>query len=217
MSTRRIGNLTQRRGRAKIVFSRLTSRFPNVGTFLDHRNAFELLIAVILSAQCTDARVNMVTPGLFEQFSTPAELANAPIAQIESAIKSINFFRSKSQRIKETAKILCDRYHSEVPDQLDDLIQLPGVGRKTANVVLGQVFGQPGITADTHVKRVSKRLGFTLHTDPVKVEFALMKVWDQSTWTDFSSILILHGRETCHARRPICESCILSDICPQAM
>ena len=203
------------KSRARAVFQRLTEKYPNVGTFLTHQNSFELLIAVILSAQCTDERVNKTTPGLFQRFPTPQALAEGELLDIQDAIKSINFFKTKAINIQKTAQIICSDYDSQVPKTLNQLIKLPGVGRKTANVVLGQAFGQPGITADTHAKRVSKRLGFTTETDATKVEYELMTVWPKSTWTDFSSIMILHGRDTCDARKPNCDYCILLDLCPQ--
>jgi endonuclease-3 len=199
------------------VFDKLTQKYPNVGTFLTHNNPFELLIAVILSAQCTDKRVNQTTPDLFQRFRTPQQLYEAPLDDIRDSIKSINFFNTKALNIQKTAGIIDRKHKGKVPEQLAELIQLPGVGRKTANVVLGQAFGQPGITADTHVKRVSKRLGFTKEIDATKVEYELMKVWPKSIWTDFSSIMILHGRDTCNARKPKCDDCLLIDSCPQIM
>jgi endonuclease-3 len=207
----------RKKERALKVFDILNKKYPDVGTFLDHKNAFELLIAVILSAQCTDERVNMVTPLLFERFPTPEALYKADVEYIAETIKSINFFNNKAKNIQATAGILFNNYNSVVPDTLDQLVELPGVGRKTANVVLGQAFGKPGITVDTHVKRVSTRLGFTKNTDPVKIEYDLMKCWPKDTWIDYSSIMILHGRHTCKAQRPLCESCEFFEFCPGKM
>jgi endonuclease-3 len=204
----------RKKERALKVFNMLNEKYPDVGTFLNHKNSFELLIAVILSAQCTDERVNLVTPLLFERFPTPEKLYKADIEYIAETIKSINFFNNKAKNIQATAGILFTRYNSEVPDTLEALVELPGVGRKTANVVLGQAFGKPGITVDTHVKRVSTRLGFTKQTDPVKIEYDLMKVWPKETWTDYSSIMILHGRHTCKAQRPLCDTCEFVEFCP---
>lgn len=204
----------RKKERALKVFEILNAKYPDVGTFLDHKNSFELLIAVILSAQCTDERVNMVTPLLFERFPTPEALYKADIEYIAETIKSINFFNNKAKNIQATAGILFTTYSSEVPDTLEQLVELPGVGRKTANVVLGQAFGKPGITVDTHVKRVSNRLGFTKHQDPVKAEYDLMKCWPKEIWSDFSSIMILHGRHTCKAQRPLCISCEFLEFCP---
>ncbi|MBT5855883.1 endonuclease III [bacterium] len=208
-------SLKKKQARAQLVFDTLTEKFPNVGTFLTHNNTFELLIAVILSAQCTDERVNMVTPSLFANWATPEALGNAPLENIKKTIKSINFFNNKAINIQKSAKILQKEYDSIVPDSLDELIQLPGVGRKTANVVLGQAFGQQGITVDTHVKRLCNRLGLTKYKDAVKAEFELMNVWPKDSWTDFSSILILQGRQVCKAINPQCEICELTKECPK--
>jgi endonuclease-3 len=204
----------RKKERADYVYDVLNKKFPNVGTFLDHKNPFELLIAVILSAQCTDARVNIVTPALFKEFPTPLTLSIATHKEVADVIKSINFFNTKAKNIIKTSQILVHEYNSDVPASLKDLVTLPGVGRKTANVVLGQAFGIPGITVDTHVKRVSRRLGFTKKLDPVDVEFDLMKCWKKETWTEYSSVLILHGRSTCKAQNPHCHVCEFFDICP---
>ncbi|RAP32774.1 endonuclease III [Candidatus Marinamargulisbacteria bacterium SCGC AG-439-L15] len=208
-------SLKKKKERAKEVFLRLEKKYPNVGTFLTHQSPYELLIAVILSAQCTDERVNKVTPALFKTFPTPKQLAEGESEIIKKRIASINFFNTKSKNIKKCAQLLVEKHNETVPDTLEELIQLPGVGRKTANVVLGQAFNTPGITVDTHVKRVSTRLGFTNETDPVKIEFNLMKVWEKETWINLSSTTILHGRHTCKALNPICSECFLKDLCPQ--
>ena len=203
--------------RAQRVYSVLDELYPNVSTFLTHNNTFELLIAVILSAQCTDERVNMVTPGLFQRFPNPKALMDGPLEDIKESIKSINFFNNKSINIQRTADIIHNQYNDVVPDQLDDLIKLPGVGRKTANVVLGQAFGKPGITVDTHVKRLVRRLGFTKESDPVKVEYDLMKIWPDSIWSNFSTVLILHGRLVCKASSPKCDQCQVVSFCPKKL
>tara|TARA_A100001015_G_C15032350_1_gene734030 strand:- start:2519 stop:3163 length:645 start_codon:yes stop_codon:yes gene_type:complete len=200
--------------RSILIFDTLKRIYPPVTTFLFHKNEFELLIAVILSAQCTDDRVNIVTPSLFEHFPTPESFVAAPLSAIKEQIKSINFFNNKAANIKKTAEILVNKYDSIVPSSLNDLIQLPGVGRKTANVVLGQAFNIPGITVDTHVKRLSNRLKFTREDDAVKVEYDLMKRWPEDTWIDFSTLLILHGRNVCNARKPKCPDCAISMHCP---
>ena len=200
--------------RSIAIFDALKSTYPPVTTFLTHQNEFELLIAVILSAQCTDDRVNLVTPHLFKELPTPEAFASAHLDQIKGLIKSINFFNNKAKNIQLTSTILIDRYNSNVPSRLEDLISLPGVGRKTANVVLGQAFDIPGITVDTHVKRLSKRLKFTKNDDPVKIEMDLIKRWPKETWIDFSSLLILHGRKTCNARQPKCDLCSIYKLCP---
>ena len=200
--------------RAIHVFNILKEHYPPVTTFLTHNNEFELLVAVILSAQCTDARVNLVTPALFDVLPTPQAFASAPLDDIKSLIKSINFFNNKAINIQKTSQMLLDIHRGIVPSTLNELIQLPGVGRKTANVVLGQAFNIPGITVDTHVKRLSNRLGFTTKKDAVKAEFDLIKRWPQDIWIDMSSLLILHGRQICDARRPKCQTCVISKFCP---
>jgi endonuclease III len=199
--------------RALACYSILANKYPNVGTFLTHDSSFQLLIAVILSAQCTDERVNKVTPGLFKSFPDSETLSKSSLFEVKELIKSVNFFNNKSKNIIKTAQMIEDTHDGAVPNTLEKLITLPGVGRKTANVVLGQAFNTPGITADTHVKRVMWRLGFTKHTDPIKVEIDLMKVWPKETWIDFSSITILHGREKCMARTPNCIECELKSYC----
>lgn len=208
-------SLSQRRQRAVEVFQRLRDHYPPVTTFLTHETPFQLLIAVILSAQCTDARVNMVTPGLFAVFPDVATMAEADPAEVAFLIRSINFFSTKAKNCVSTAHRLREVYASEVPPRLEDLITLPGVGRKTANVVLGQAFGIPGITVDTHVNRVSRRLGFAKQTEAEKIERELQRCWAQDTWIDFSSLTIVHGRQVCHARKPDCAGCLLREWCPQ--
>jgi len=207
-------SIANARSRSIAIFKALQLEYPPVTTFLDHKNTFELLIAVILSAQCTDARVNMVTPALFDAFPTPKSFVNAHLDDIKSAIKSINFFNNKAKNIQKTCEIIINRFNNKVPRSLNDLITLPGVGRKTANVILGQAFQIPGITVDTHVKRLSTRLGFTNQNDAVKAEFDLIKRWPEDIWIDMSSLLILHGRSICHARKPMCLDCIISQHCP---
>jgi endonuclease III len=202
--------------RALHVYAILDKKYPSVSTFLTHNSTFELLIAVILSAQCTDARVNLVTPDLFKRFPKPENLAYADIDSVRDAIKSINFFNNKALNIQKTAKEIHEKYKDVVPDNLVALVGLAGVGRKTANVVLGQAFGIPGITVDTHVKRVSNRLDFTKQSDAVKAEKELMKLWPKDIWSNFSTVLILHGREVCTARNPRCEACIFKTLCPSS-
>lgn len=200
--------------RAVSIFDVLKDTYPPVTTFLTHRNEFELLIAVILSAQCTDERVNMVTPALFDALPTPRAFLNAELDYIKSFIKSINFFNNKAKNIQATAQRLVDDFNCQVPPDLDALVTLPGVGRKTANVVLGQAFDIPGITVDTHVRRLSQRLGFTTHEDAVKIEMDLIKRWPIDIWIDMSSLIILHGRKICDARKPNCFDCSISSFCP---
>ncbi|MBT5953643.1 endonuclease III [bacterium] len=200
--------------RASLIFDILVNEFPNASTALDHSNPFELLVATILSAQCTDERVNKVTPLLFKTFKTPNALANGNLGDIKSLLKSVNFFNNKAINIKKMANQLLDDFNGEVPADRDKLTSLAGVGRKTANVVLGQSFNIPGITVDTHVNRLSNRLGFTKNKDAVKAEMDLINIWDDSIWTDFSTVLILHGRASCTARKTSCETCCISDLCP---
>ncbi len=197
---------------------RLEQTYPHARCSLDHHNAYELLVATILSAQCTDARVNMVTPALFERFPDPAALADADREDLENRIKSTGFFRNKAKSLIGMARALMDKYRGRVPSTMEELTKLPGVGRKTANVVLGNAFGQnEGIVVDTHVTRVAFRLGLTRETDPVKIEQDLIKIVPRDKWTEFSHLLIFHGRQICVARRPLCERCPLNDICPSSL
>ena len=202
--------------RAKVVAERLAVEFPEARCELDHRNAFELLAATILSAQCTDARVNMVTPALFAEFPTPDDLANADVSRVEQLVKSTGFYASKAKNLIGMARALIERFDGEVPRDLDDLVTLPGVGRKTGNVVRSVAFDLPGLPVDTHVGRLSRRLGLTTQEDPVKVELELNKFLAPEEWGRFSLRLILHGRRTCDARKPKCRDCVLLDICPSA-
>lgn len=199
------------------VLRRLKADYPDVTCALGHESAFELLVSTILSAQCTDVRVNMVTPVLFGRWPTPADLARAPIEQIEKVIQSTGFFRNKAKNIKSCAQVLCEKYDGAVPQQIEQLVELPGVGRKTANVVLGNAFHRDeGIVVDTHVTRLSERLGLTAESDPVKIEQDLMRVVPRDEWTMFSHLLIFHGRRVCSARAPAHGRCVLATICPSA-
>lgn len=200
---------------ASEVYRRLKKVHPDAHCELNHSNPFELLLATILSAQCTDARVNMVTPALFKKYPTPQKLAKAKLEDVEETIKSINFFRNKSKSLIGCAQMLMEKHQGEVPKTVEELNELPGVGRKTANVVLGNAFNiNTGIVVDTHVKRTAHLLGLTRQTDPVKVEMDLMKLFPNEQWTDLSHLLIFLGRRTCIARRPQCDLCNLKDICP---
>jgi endonuclease-3 len=204
------------RARAVEVARLLTIEYPEVRCALDHRNAFELLAATILSAQCTDERVNMVTPALFAAFPTPDDLAVAPPERVEELVQSTGFFRSKAKSLIGMAQALVDRFEGEVPTDLDDLVTIPGVGRKTGNVVRSVAFGLPGLPVDTHVTRLSGLLGLTKETDAVKIEMALDPMVPPDERGAFSLRLIEHGRRVCIARRPQCADCILADICPSA-
>ncbi len=197
------------------VHQRLKNIYPDAHCELTHSNPFELLIATILSAQCTDVRVNIVTPNLFKHYPNAESLAYAKLEHIEELIKSINFFRNKSKNLKACALDLIEKFNGEVPQDVDSLSSLPGVGRKTANVVLGNAFNiNTGIVVDTHVKRTSQLLGLTKNQDPLKIEQDLMKLFPNPVWTEISHLLIFLGRRTCIARRPQCELCLLQDICP---
>jgi endonuclease III len=191
----------------------LAEERPVVPVPLDHRNAFELLAATILSAQCTDVMVNRVTPALFSRFPTPVDMAAANPADVEALIHSTGFYRAKAQSLIGMAAALVERFDGEVPGTMDDLITLPGVGRKTASVMLGLWFGEPAIAVDTHVLRLSRRLGLTESDDPVTVERDLKRVWPRTMWADTGLRLIMHGRDTCVARTPRCGECPLWNAC----
>ena len=191
----------------------LRTAYPDVKTQLLHRNPYELLISTILSAQCTDRQVNAVTPALFKAYSTPEALARASIGKIETLIRSTGFFHNKAKNIKACAGTLVERFGGIVPDRLEALVTLPGVGRKTANVVRSAAFGQAAVVVDTHVKRISMRLGLTLHEDPVKIEFDLMEKVPEKEWNDLGLRMIYFGRQICRARKPDCGICPLYDLC----
>jgi endonuclease-3 len=210
-----MADLTRLRRHARTIFRRLTRLYPDAHCALDHANPFQLLIATILSAQCTDKRVNLVTPALFARFPDARSFAGADVREIEDLVRSTGFFRNKAKNIQQLCRALVDEHGGQVPGSLEELVKLPGVGRKTANVVLGDGFGVPGITVDTHVGRLSRRLGFTRLVDPVKVERELMAIWPRKDWTLFSHRLIFHGRQVCAARKPDCGRCTLADVCPK--
>ena len=204
------------RRRATRLYKKLEALYPDAKCALTHRDAFELLVATILSAQCTDKRVNMVTPGLFKKYPTPQALAQAPIEDIEEAIRSTGFYRNKAKSIQGASKILSQQHNGAVPDDMDELTQLPGVARKTANVVLGNAYGKnEGVVVDTHVSRLSKRLGLSAHTDTNKIEQDLMRLFPRKNWTLLAHLLIDHGRAVCAARKPKCDQCRLASDCPK--
>jgi endonuclease-3 len=199
------------------VLARLKREYPDARTELDYETPLQLLEATILSAQCTDKRVNMVTPLLFKTYPSAAALADAQSEKLEEIIKSTGFFRNKTKSLIGLGKALVERHNGEVPDSMESLVKLPGVGRKTANVVLGNAFlKNVGVVVDTHVARVSHRLGLTRETDPVKIEQDLMPLFPREDWALLSHLLIFHGRRVCEARRPKCEVCVLNDICPSS-
>lgn len=197
----------------KIILETLRDRYPVVKTQLVHDNAFQLLIATTLSAQCTDNQVNKVTKVLFAKHPDPYSLSNAPLKEIKKIIYSTGFYNNKAKNIKACAGALIEKYDGIVPEDIDELVQLPGVGRKTANVVLSAAFGQQTIVVDTHVLRISNRLGLTKSKDPVKVEFELMEIIPEDAWNDISLQFIYFGREICDARKPLCDQCPLYTVC----
>lgn len=203
--------------RTEELIARLKEEYPDAHCALDHRSAFELLVATILSAQCTDKRVNMVTPALFEKYPEPSDYARAPRTEIEEMIRSTGFYRNKAKSLKGLGQALDEEHDGRVPKTLDELVRLPGVGRKTANVVLGNAFGiDEGIVVDTHVGRLSRRLALTQEKDAVKVERDLMRLVPKEHWTLWAHLLIYHGRQICASRKPDCEHCVLADLCPSA-
>jgi len=207
-------DLTTLKNKGKKIVKFLKTEFPNAKCGLNFKSPFELLVSTILSAQSTDKRVNMITPILFEKFPTPEKMAQARIEEIEEIIRSIGLFRSKARNIHQLSKILVDKYDGKVPSTFEELIKLPGVGRKTANVVLGELFSMPrGIVVDTHMKRISKRLGLTTQNNPAKIEKELNEIIPKNDWVWFSHAIISFGRKTCTAINPKCESCILKDEC----
>ncbi|MGI9140665.1 MAG: endonuclease III [Gemmatimonadaceae bacterium] len=194
---------------------RLKKEYPDAHCELDFKSPFQLLVATILSAQCTDKRVNMVTPGLFATYPTPKKMAEAPPEELEAIIRSTGFFRAKTKSLQGMSAVLVERHGGKVPRSMDELTALRGVGRKTANVVLGNAFDQAeGVVVDTHVGRLSVRLALTNETDPVRVEEKLMALVPRRDWTIFSHLLIFHGRRVCVARLPKCGECVLNDVCP---
>lgn len=203
-------------GRAKEVASRLAELYPGAECELTHSNPYELLAATILSAQCTDVRVNMVTPALFAKYPTPQDLADAHPADVEQIVRSTGFYQSKAKNLIGMARAVIERFDGEIPHELEDLVTLPGVGRKTGNVLRSVVFDLPGLAVDTHVGRLSRRLGLTTEEDPVKVEKVLNAFLPPPEWGRFSLRLILHGRRVCDARKPRCDICELEDICPSS-
>ena len=203
--------------RARTIFERVLAAYPNARCALDHANPYQLLVATILSAQCTDARVNLVTPAFFARYPTPEDLARADRAEVEELIRSAGFFRNKARSLVGMAQALVAGHRSEVPRSMDQLQVLPGVGRKTANVILGNAFGiNEGITVDTHVTRLSRLLGLTRHDEAVRIEQDLMPLFPREHWALLSHLFITHGRQVCIARRPRCPDCVVAALCPSA-
>lgn len=207
----------QKQARTLEIIGRLHEEYPTAACSLEHRDAYQLLVATILSAQCTDERVNKVTPALFRAYPSPEDLADARREELEELIRSTGFFRNKARSLVGMAEAVVDHHGGKVPDSMDELVKLPGVGRKTANVVLGNVFHRNvGVVVDTHVKRLSTRLGLTTQKDPNKIEQDLMKLVPRDEWTDIAHLFIYHGRAVCKAPTPLCGACVLSDICPSS-
>lgn len=204
----------EKRVRAAAIAARLAQSYPEVQCPLRHENTFQLLVAVILSAQCTDAAVNKATPALFRHFPDAASLSCASTAEIEPLIRTLGLYRGKARSLQSCARQLVEEFNGQVPATMDELTCLAGVGRKTANVILGHAFDTPGIAVDTHCRRLSRRLGLTRQQDPTKIEQDLSRLLPSSEWTGFSHRLIIHGRRVCFARRPACENCALSEFCP---
>lgn len=208
-------NRSSKKQRALEVLVRLNRLYPDATCSLNYSTPVQLLVATILSAQCTDERVNKVTPALFARFPDAKSMAEADIAEIEELVRTTGFFRNKAKNIQGACRMIVQDFNSQVPNRMDDLLKLPGVARKTANVVLAHAFGiNAGVTVDTHVTRLSNRLGFTKHEDPIRIERDLMKLLPQRDWENWSIRLIYHGRAICKARKPACEACELAPICP---
>ncbi|MBF2098940.1 MAG: endonuclease III [Gloeomargaritaceae cyanobacterium C42_A2020_066] len=206
-----------RRQRALEILVRLKKRYPDARCSLDYASPVQLLVATILSAQCTDERVNQVTPALFTQFPDAPALAAAPLETLESLIRSTGFYRNKARHIQGACQRIVAEYSGQVPRRMEDLLTLPGVARKTANVVLAHAFGiNAGVTVDTHVKRLTYRLGLTTHTEPERIERDLMELIPRPDWENWSIRLIYHGRAVCNARKPLCSECLLADLCPSS-
>jgi len=215
--TRRAESPTERQARARRIVARLERAYPDATCALHHTSALELVVATILSAQCTDARVNLVTPALFAKYRTAADYAAADPRMLEQEIKSTGFFRNKTKSIIGMAQALMERHGGRVPDTMEELTRLPGVGRKTANVILGTWFKKnEGVVVDTHVHRITRLLKLTKQDDPVKIEQDLMQLLPRDKWTWFSHTLIQHGRQVCVARRPRCEECVVNRLCPSS-
>jgi endonuclease-3 len=209
--------VAQRRERTAEIVRRLHGTYPGARCSLDHRDPYQLLVATILSAQCTDERVNQVTPDLFRAYPGVADLAGARTEDVEERIRSTGFFRNKTKSLLGMANAVVDRHDGIIPDTMDELVRLPGVGRKTANVVLGNAFAKAvGVVVDTHVTRLSRRLGLTRQSDPVRIEQDLMKIVAREEWTDLAHLFIYHGRAVCRAPTPRCRECGLADLCPSA-
>ena len=206
--------MVRKKVRARVIYRILSKTYPNVRCELNYKTPFQLLVATVLSAQCTDKRVNQTTPALFKSYPHPLKMAHADIKDIQRLVKSTGFYRAKAKNIKSLSSKIITDFNGKVPNNLESLITLPGVGRKTANVVLGHAFGIPGITVDTHFGRLSRRFGWSKSLDPVKVEFEVGDLIPRKEWTNLSQRLIWHGRRVCHSRKPACGACPIAKYCP---
>jgi len=204
----------EKKKQAAAIYRALCKRYPEVRCELDFSTPFQLLVATVLSAQCTDKRVNKVTPALFKKYPTPQKMAGAPVVDLEELVRTTGFYHTKARNLKNLSMTLVEKYNGKVPPIQDELVTLPGVGRKTANVVLGHAFNIPGITVDTHFGRLSRRFGWSENEDPLKVEMDVAPLIPEKEWTDLSGRLIWHGRRICFARKPACGACPLSKLCP---
>jgi endonuclease-3 len=207
-------SIADKKVRAKAIYRILSKNYPNVRCELDYKNPYQLLVATVLSAQCTDKRVNQTTPALFKKYNSIKKMASADLKDLQRLVKSTGFYRAKSRNIKMLSQKILTEFNGKVPSDIEDLVTLPGVGRKTANVVLGHGFNVPGITVDTHFGRLSRRFGWSDKKDPVKVEFEVGKLIPEKEWTNLSQRLIWHGRRVCHSRKPACGACALAKLCP---
>jgi endonuclease-3 len=207
-------SIADKKVRAKAIYRILSKNYPNVQCELDYKNPYQLLVATVLSAQCTDKRVNQTTPALFKKYNSIKKMAAADLKDLQKLVKSTGFYRAKARNIKMLSQKILTDFNGKVPSDIEDLVTLPGVGRKTANVVLGHGFNIPGITVDTHFGRLSRRFGWSDKKDPVKVEFEVGKLIPEKEWTNLSQRLIWHGRRVCHSRKPACGACALAKLCP---
>jgi len=214
--TKRAAGFEDKKAQAARVVRQLKADYPDAKCALHHKNPFELLVATILSAQCTDERVNLVTPEVFRRWPTAAAMSRAPLKELEKVIQSTGFFRNKAKSIQAASEAIMERHEGQVPRDIEAMVALPGVGRKTANVVLGTGYGlATGVVVDTHVARLSRRLGLTEHTDPTKIEQDLMELVPKREWVDFAHRMIHHGRQICAARKPKCAQCSMNEFCPK--